>query len=418
MPRIFTQPHTLITVLGSLVLTGLAACSSTPLPTNSAVATGATESITATGKVKHVWIITLENKNYAQTFGTGSTAPYLATTLAAQGALLQGYYGTGHVSLDNYVSMVSGQAGSTQTTSDCQTYADFSATTFQTDSNGQVLGSGCVYPAEIKTIVDQMNSANLTWKGYMEDMGNDPTREAATCGHPALGATDLTQTAEAPSASVPAGDQYATRHDPFMYFHSIIDNTSYCQQHVVNYTKMATDLASISTTPNLSFITPNLCDDGHDSPCSNGQPGGLPSINAWLQTNIPLIMNSAAYKQDGLIIINFDEGNYTATISSSGEALVFPGAFCCNEVLGPNLAAYPQTIAGSGYTLTYGNYGGDNTGAVLLSPFITGGTVSSVPYNHYSMLRSIEDIFGLTHIGYAQQSGLTPFGADIFTNIH
>ena len=59
----------------------------------------------------------------------------------------------------------------------------------------------------------------------MGDMGNDPARESATCGHPALGVgTDNTNTAEAPSAAVPLGDAYATRHDPFMYFHSIIDS--------------------------------------------------------------------------------------------------------------------------------------------------------------------------------------------------
>jgi hypothetical protein len=52
---------------------------------------------------------------------------------------------------------------------------------------------------------------------------------------------------------------------------------------------------------------------------------------------------------------------------------------------------------------------------VLISPFIEPGTVSNEPYNHYSMLRSIEDIFGLEHLGYAGQKGLRPFGADVYT---
>ncbi len=81
-----------------------------------------------------------------------------------------------------------------------------------------------MYPASIKTLPDQLKAAGYTWKGYEGDMGNDPTREAATCGHPTLNTTDLTQTAEAPSTAVPLGDQYATRHNPFMYFHSIIDS--------------------------------------------------------------------------------------------------------------------------------------------------------------------------------------------------
>ena len=55
-------------------------------------------------------------------------------------------------------------------------------------------------------------------------------------------------------------------------------------------------------------------------------------------------------------------------------------------------------------------------GAVLLSPFIKPGTISTTSYNHYSYLRSMEDLFGLAHLGYAAQSGLTSFGGDIYTN--
>ena len=59
--------------------------------------------------------------------------------------------------------------------------------------------------------------------------------------------------------------------------------------------------------------------------------------------------------------------------------------------------------------------GGGRIGAVLLSPFIAPGTVSDVPYNHYSLLRSVEDIFGLPHLGYAGVAGLKAFGADVYT---
>ena len=154
------------------------------------------------------------------------------------------------------------------------------------------------------------------------DMGNDPTREAATCGHPTLNTTDLTQSAEAPSAAVPLGDQYATRHNPFMYFHSIIDSPD-CGQNVVNLNKLTTDLQSISTTANFNLITPNLCDDGHDSPCVNGQPGGLVSANTFLQKWVPIITASPAFQQDGLLIINFDESSYASvTQLASGEDLI------------------------------------------------------------------------------------------------
>jgi hypothetical protein len=87
-----------------------------------------------------------------------------------------------------------------------------------TTPDGQAIGNGCVYPTSIRTLPDQLNAAGKTWRGYMEDMGNDPNREAATCGHPARNSRDLTQSPEVPSASVPLGDQYAWRHNPFVYF--------------------------------------------------------------------------------------------------------------------------------------------------------------------------------------------------------
>lgn len=82
---------------------------------------------------------------------------------------------------------------------------------------------------------------------------------------------------------------------------------------------------------------------------------------------------------------------------------------CCGEAAGPN-AASP-----GGYGV-YPNSGGGQTGAILLSPFITPATATLTAYNHYSLLRSLEDLFGITkHLGFAAQDGLTPFGADVFT---
>jgi phosphatidylinositol-3-phosphatase len=394
-----------------MLVNGLTACSSV------SPAAPVVEPSPVTGVVKHVFMIVLENKSFSTTFGSTSPVPYLTQTLASEGAQLSGYYGTGHVSLDNYVSMISGQAGTPQTISDCQTYADFTATSSTPAADGQVLGSGCVYPASVLTLADQMKAANLTWKGYMGDMGNDPARESATCGHPTLNTQDLTQVAEAPSTAVPLGDMYATRHNPFMYFHSIIDSSD-CGTHVVNMEQnLANDLKSVSTTANLTFITPNLCDDGHDAPCANGAAGGYTSMNAFLTKWIPIIMASPAYQADGLLIINFDESNYVTTVSGSTVTITFPGDFCCGETLGPNLAPYPQTQSAGGYNLVYGNYGGDQTGAILLSPFIKPGTVSKVPYNHYSMLKTVENIFNLPLLGNAQASGLVPLGADVFTNV-
>jgi hypothetical protein len=366
-----------------------------------ALATAQTQGVSSP-KIGHVFVITLENKGYAGTFGSPAADPYLASTLVKRGALLSQYYGTGHESNDNYVSMISGQAPNPQNQADCQVYNDFVGTG-PVLTPGQAVGSGCVFPASVPTVANQLTAAHRTWKGYMQDMGNVPGREATVCGHPTINARDMTQTAV-------LGDGYATRHDPFVYFHSIIDDRAACATHVVplgatsgtlpsgspsGTTGLATDLQSVATTPNLSFIVPNLCSDGHDFPCTN-QPSGtsaLANIDQFLSTWVPRIMRSPAFKQDGLLVINFDESDGPQSDSSA----------CCGEQPGPNSASPGIT-----------GLGGGRTGAVLLSPFIKRGTVSATPFNHYSLLASIEDVFHLSRLGYAATVPAT-FGMDVFT---
>jgi hypothetical protein len=359
--------------------------------------------------VGHVFIIVLENEGYEQTFGPQSPAPYLARTLTAQGALLTQYFGTGHASLDNYLAMISGQAATPETRADCRVFEDFVQT--GTAPDGQVVGHGCVYPTTVKTLAEQFAAASLDWRGYMEDMGNDPKRGAATsCGHPAIGAADLTQRAA-------ADDQYAARHNPFVYFHSIIDGPD-CDRHVVRLDHLPADLESVASTPAFSFITPNLCHDGHDEPCRNGEHGGLESADDFLKQWVPVITNAPAFKRDGLLIVTFDESDATSrtTKLDGGMIVTYSGASCCNQRPGPNLGAFPQRNSYKANDYVTQSFGGDRIGAVLISPFIAPGTVSTVGYNHYSMLRSIEDLFHLDgHLGYADQDGLTGFGADIFS---
>jgi len=331
--------------------------------------------------IKHVFVVNLENESYDTTFGPSSVAPYLSQTLVGQGLLLSQYFGIGHVSLDNYVAEISGQGPSKQTQLDCLTYNDFVST--GTGALGQALGDGCVYPTSVKTIADQLTAKKLTWKGYMEDM-------STPCKHPELGAKDTNVVATASGA-------YATRHNPFVYFHSIVD-APICQKNVVALDALTTDLASAKTTPNLSFITPNLCNDGHDAKCPDGSTGGLTAANAWLQQWVPKIMASPAYKKDGLLIVTFDEAE---AVGSSADATA-----CCNAPTYPNVT--------SASTITPGP-GGGRIGAVLLSRFIKPGSTSATPYNHFAMLCSLEDLFKLQHLGYAAQPGLRCFGKDVYT---
>ncbi len=332
--------------------------------------------------VRHVFIIVLENQGFQTTFGSDSAAPYLADTLVKSGALLRQYFGIGHYSLGNYIAMISGIAPDSGTQRDCWHYSDFVQTGVAPD--GQPIGQGCVYPAHVATIANQLSARRRTWKAYMEDMGANPARESATCGHPRIGAIDSTELAT-PS------DQYAAKHNPFMYFHAIIDSST-CHANVVPLTRLAHDLESSGRTPNFVFISPSLCHDGHDRPCVNGEPGGLQSADRFLAEWVPRILSSPAYKAGGLLVITFDE-------AQGNDATA-----CCDEQPGPN-TPLPGLVGP----------GGGRIGAVLLSPFIAPGTVSDVPYNHYSLLRSIEDIFGLPYLGYAGRPGLASFGADIYT---
>jgi hypothetical protein len=320
--------------------------------------------------VGHVFIIVLENKDFAATWDAAGS-PYLAQDLRAQGNLLTQYYGTSHASLGNYITMVSGQPANVTTQADCLVYADFVGAVV----GGIATGQGCIYPSDVPTIANQLETAGRTWRGYMEDM-------SGPCQHVAPNSPDNTQ------AATPAS-QYAARHNPFVYFHSIIDTPS-CQSNDVPLGELTTDLSAVASTPNLSFITPDLCRDGHDATCVDGGPGGYDGIDAFLREWVPKILASPAYQQDGLLLITFDESGSDNTA-------------CCNEPTGPNTPR--PGINGPG---------GGRVGTLAISPFVQPGTTSDVPYNHYSLLRSLEDLFGLAHLGYAAQDGLAPFGADVY----
>jgi hypothetical protein len=348
--------------------------------------------------IRHVFVIVLENESSASTFGNPKADPYLASTLPSLGAYLPNYYAVGHASNDNYIAMVSGQPPNLLNQTDCVDFVDFIGLSLP----GQVdPGLGCVYPSGTLTIGNQLSAAGLTWKAYQQDMGNIPSRESAACGRPSVNNPDHTQEAV-------YGDGYATRHDPFPYFHSVIDSRAYCDAHVValggplggvpatalpGELGLSQDLTSEATTPNYSFITPNLCMDGHDYPCKNETSGtsALNDIDRFLSTWVPIITNSAAYKDNGLLEITFDEGQDSDT------------AVCCGET--PNPTSPLPGLTGPG---------GGRIGTILLSPFIKPGTVSSRNYNHFSSLATFESIFGLGRLGEAKTVTST-FGSDIFS---
>jgi hypothetical protein len=445
------------------------------------------------GAIEHVLVIDLENENYAATFGPTSPAVYLNSVLLAQGELIPNYFATSHVSLGNYVSQVSGQESTASQNNDCLDlgslahpplvggFTDVAPGTDAADRAsfpGQVVGDGCVFPAPsataggVQTIGDQLDRRRssdrdhdrdqgrddddkhrLTWRSYAEDMGNDLARDygapdplgGADCAHPPIGGVDH-------SNSAIAADQYATRHNPFVYFHSIIDDADRCNQHVVPLGKLIVgtngnpdtfqghlydDLRRQETTPSFMFVTPNLCNDGHDATCAapnvegttnaaGANVGGLVGADLWLKHWMPMIFASPAYQSGKLLVVlTFDESGLT-----DSRACEKTNQADCGSPTGPNVSnpGFSPLLAlfhlQTPPTTTFVYPGGGQVGAVLFNKrFIEPGTVNTTgSYNHFSALRSYEDLLGITrggddglgHLGYASVPGLRPFGPDVF----
>ena len=310
-------------------------------------------------------MITLASPGYDATFGPTSPATYLNQQLRPRGRLLTDYYAVGHADLPNYIAMVSGQPPNYATGFGCTSYSDFAAGADPDPKSGTVPGNGCVYPVDTLTLADQLDGKGKGWKAYLDGM--DAPGQPATCRHPDPGAADDTQQGR-------PGDEYATRHNPFVYFHSLLDLGD-CTTNDVGLDKLSADLGSAAKTPNYTFIAPDLCHDGSEPTCADGSSGGLPAADAFLAQWVPQILASPAYRKDGLLVITFGDGPAS---DSSG---------CCGQAVG-----------------------GGKTGTLLLSRHLKAGTSDATPYNTYSLLRTVEDVFGVTHLAEAAGRHVHPFG--------
>jgi hypothetical protein len=339
--------------------------------------------------IKHVFVIMLSDQPYAATFGPASPAPYLSHTLEKRGALLARYYAVAHEQLANGIALFSGQGPTPATSANCPVYADVSPGTV--GDEGQVDGDGCVYPATAPTLAGQLEVKRLTWRAYVQGIDESPGAGPA-CAHPALGQPD-------PSASQPAWQQYATFRNPLVYFQGVVESPS-CAKDDVGLSALSGDLSDSERTPNLSYIVPDRCHDASPGPCPGDGPGGLPAADGLLGQIVPKILASAAYEHGGLLVITSDEA------PSSGEFA--DSSSCCGQPRFPNLP--PAT----GVAASLPPEGGGQVGALLLSPLIKPHTISQEPYNHYSLLRTIEDLFGLEHLGYAAGAHVSSLEPSLF----
>lgn len=252
---------------------------------------------------KHIFVIVLENKSIDQVFGN-TQASYL-NSLAQQYGRAAYSYGTRHPSLPNYLALLGGDTfGITSNCTDCT--------------------------VNQPNLIDQLELAGISWTAYMEAM-------PSSCF---LG--------DAPPL-------YRQKHNPFIYFDSIRSNPKRCNK-IVPFTQFATDIQGTSM-PNFVWITPNMCHNAHD--CD------LDVMDTWLHTWVPTILQSPAWRDNGVLFVTFDEG---AVQDQSG---------CCEYAAGGRIVT------------------------LVIAPMGKPAYSSTVAYDHYSILRTIETAWGLPLLGKA-----------------
>jgi hypothetical protein len=259
--------------------------------------------VNVSNHIKSVFVILLENHDWSSIKGSAS-APYINKTLLSLGAHAESYMNVKglHPSLPNYLWL---ESGVTQGVTDDAEPAKYRLSTTQ-------------------HLVSLLAKAGLTWKSYQEDIPG----------------TDCPLTAV---------KLYAPKHNPMVYFTDVTSgvdrNSANCISHVRPYTELARDLES-NTVAAYNFITPNACNDMHDS-CAPGDAIG--NGDAWLSREVPKILASKAYKEGGALFVVFDE--------SEGQDVPI--------------------------------------GFIALSPLAKPGYSNQITYTHSSTLRSLQEIFGV-----------------------
>ena len=281
-----------------------AAAVALPAPVSAATAPCGTLTLAQTHYTHVVWIM-MENQSYGSIIGS-SQAPYI-NSVASECGLATNYHNITHPSLPNYIAVTSGLPLA-------------SLTPFDSDCNPSKKCS-----TSAPSIFSQVSS----WKAYEESMPSNCARKNA--------------------------GEYAVRHNPPPYYTTL----SGCSTKDVNYTQLATDLAS-NNLPAFSFMTPNLIDDMHDGTVADG--------DSWLSNNLPTILNSSEYTSGSTVVaITWDEGE-------GGTS---------------NDCATNTTDIGC------------HVATLVISPSTMPGTQSATLFTHYSLLGSTEQLLGVPELGQA-----------------
>jgi hypothetical protein len=370
-------------------------------------------------EIKHAWLIVLGENSYEGTYGATAEAPYLSRVLPKKGELIPNYYGVTGGVLANEIALLSGQGPTAETALNCPDYTAITPGTVA-GTAGQVEGAGCAYPEEVESLPTQVEEKELGWRAYVEDMENGGgVGQPWRCRKPTLGAAD-------PTVASP-GDQYVNWRNPVVYFGAIAEGAE-CEKHDVGFEILTKDLRAKKKTPTLSLIFPDACHSGGEAECEPGAPTGAKGATQLLKTLVPAIMASPAYEEgDGLIMIT------SAQAPQAGEH-PDPSA-CCLAPTYPNL---PAAVASTGTTTTPTTLtstteteeppattyteesvlaagGGGKVGLLLISPLVEAGKVEEAEYaNHFTLLKTLETMFGVEPLGYAAEEAVPTLSPELF----
>jgi hypothetical protein len=204
----------------------------------------------------HVFLVVEENHSFSSVVGN-TAMPYFNNLISNYGLATQ-YFANTHPSIGNYFVLTTGQI---------------------------VTNNEAVAPPTVTAdnIVREILAAKKTWKSYAESL---------------------------PSVGYLGGDvfPYAQHHNPFVFLQDAIAPAQV--NNIVPFTQFATDLAN-NTLPNFSYILPDQLNNAHN--------GTLAQADAWLQQNIAPLISSATFQKDGLLMIVFDESDFTDLQNGGGH---------------------------------------------------------------------------------------------------
>jgi hypothetical protein len=201
---------------------------------------------------------------------------------------------------------------------------------------------------------DQLTAAHMTWKGYFQNL---PAFDPATPTNSGPYAFKW------PSSS---NALYASKHNPFVNF----TGTQGARSQMVPDNQLGIDLLT-GQLPNYALVVPDQCNDMHGTGGCSDAGRLISGGDQYVGTTIAAIMASPTWRQGtNAIVVTWDEDDS----ADSGQA----GTGCCGTTVGGGHLA----------TIVITNHNADH---------ITDNTA----YNHYSLLRSFEDAFGLTHLQHA-----------------